>query len=188
MLLKKPVPALARRLGASASIALLISGVSFACWAAQSGQEQTKQTGSIMLGELKTIEASSDAAPSENITFRRMKPPKYPADAVKAGLGAKVVVKVLVDEQGRAQSAEVVKLDLVGEPKPAQDGTIPDRALIADSFAQASVAAAKSWMYNPGVKDGKPIASYGLVPLDFSLHDCDKDYPCDPPQQAGKQG
>ena len=187
MLLKKPVPAFARRLGASACIAVLIGAVSFASWAAQSGQDLPAQAGKIMLGELKTIESSSDGALSENITFRRMKAPIYPADAVKAGVGAKVVVKAQVDEYGRAQSAEIVKLDLTGEPKPAKDGTIPDRRAFADAFAQTSIAAVKSWTYNPGTKDGKPVAGYGLIPIDFSLYDCDKDHPCDP-QKAQKQG
>ena len=178
MLLKKPVPAFARRLEASACVALLIGAASFACWAAQAGAEQKPQVGGIMLGELKTIESFGDNAPSANITFRRMKPPKYPPEAVKAGMGAKVVLKVLIDEHGQPQSADVEKLDLVGEPKPAQDGTIPDKAAIADDFAKTSIAAAMSWTYNAGIKDGKPIGGYGLVPIGFALHDCDEQHPC----------
>lgn len=119
-----------------------------------------------------------DMAPSVNITYRKMQPPKYPLEAVKAGVGAKVILKVLIDEQGNAKSAEIEKLQLIGEPKSAADGTVPDRVALEESFAQASKAAMLSWKFNPGLKDGKPFEGYALVPIDFSTHGCTKEDPC----------
>ncbi|TLY50207.1 MAG: hypothetical protein E6K53_11375, partial [Gammaproteobacteria bacterium] len=129
----------------------------------------------INLGEIENI------APSENISYRRMKPPVYPPDAVKAGVGARVILKVLIDTQGQAKSADIEKLELLGEVKPAPDGSVFDQVVLRENFAAISKAAAMSWKYNPGMKDGKPFEGYALIPIDFSVHDCDKDHPCDPP-------
>lgn len=182
MLLKKPVPALARRLGASACIAVLIGAVSFASWAAQSGKQPVAQTPKIQLGELQNI------APSENVTYRRMRPPQYPPDAVRAGVGANVIVKVFVGTEGQAKSADIEKLQLIDMPKHSAEGAAFDQAAISEEFANVSKAAAMSWVYNPGSKDGKPYEGYVLVPISFILHDCDKDHPCDqaPTKSAGQ--
>ena len=104
-----------------------------------------------------------------------MKPPVYPADAIKAGVGAKVILKVFIDAHGVARSADIEKLELIGEPS---SGTIADAAVLKNGFAQASRTAAMSWKYNPGLKDGKPGEGYALVPIDFSVHECTADDPC----------
>jgi beta-lactamase regulating signal transducer with metallopeptidase domain/biopolymer transport protein ExbD len=125
----------------------------------------TQHVPSIQLGEIQ------DVAPSENITYRSMKPPVYPSIAERAGVGASLVLKVLVDAQGNAQSAEIEKLVLSGKPKPDKEGVVADRAALDDAFTKTSIAAVMSWKYNAGSKDGKPSSGYAFVPIDFSVHD-----------------
>jgi len=183
-MLKQPLPGRARRaLGLATATALVAAGT-YAAWAVQpasamSGKEQAQSqaqsqapASSIQLGEFQNV------APSENISYRSMKPPVYPVDAINARVGAKVIVKVLIDAQGVAKSAQIEKLELVGEPKAAAQGAIPDKAALKESFAQASKAAALSWKYNPGMKDGVGVEGYGLIPFDFSTHECTQQDPC----------
>ncbi len=82
-----------------------------------------------------------------------MYPPKYPAEAIKNGIAGKVTVKVHIDEAGAPTAAEVVSI----EPATA--------AVLAD----AAIASAMQWRYNPGMKEGKPVAGAALIPVDFAL-------------------
>jgi len=97
---------------------------------------------------------SADHPPTEDVTFREMHPPQYPAQAVKDKLSGELVFKVLVDEQGAPQSVDVEKSDP------------PEAARI---FAQTSLEAIMQWRFNPGMKDGQPHAGYVLVPVTFAL-------------------
>ena len=99
---------------------------------------------------------TGDKAPSENVEFRRMNPPVYPPAAIAAKQSGKIVLKVLVDDEGVPQSAEVFK----SEP--------PEAELI---FADSSIAAAMQWMFTPGMHDGKPQGGYVLVPFTYTLTD-----------------
>lgn len=165
MLLKKPIPAPARRALATACIVALIATGSLASWAAQPGAGQTAADAaktSIQLGELENI------APSENIGYRRMSPPKYPSEAVKAHVGAKVKLKVLVGADGLPQSVEVEEVSLV-YPKTLQAGVDPSE--MSKAFAQASIDAANAWTYDRGLEQGNPHAGYVIVPIDYILTD-----------------
>jgi TonB family protein len=101
---------------------------------------------------------SADHPPTEDVTFREMHPPQYPAQAVKDKLSGDLVFKVLVDQHGAPQSVDVEKSDP------------PEAARI---FAQASLEAIMQWRFNPGIKDGQPHAGYILVPITFALDDAD---------------
>lgn len=100
------------------------------------------------------VAATEDKPPSENVEFRRMKPPRYPPAAIAAKQSGKIVLKVLVDKTGVPQSAEVFK----SEPPEADQ-----------IFAGSSIAAAMQWMFTPGIRDGKPQGGYVLVPFTYSL-------------------
>jgi TonB family protein len=99
---------------------------------------------------------TGDKAPSENVEFRRMDPPRYPPQAIAAKQSGKIVLKVLVDNEGVPQSAEVFK----SEPPEAEQ-----------IFAGSSIAAAMQWMFTPGLHDGKPQGGYVLVPFTYTLTD-----------------
>ena len=120
-------------------------------------------------GELDPIEVASTSplraaddysGPSENVDFRRMHPPKYPLAAIKARQTGHIVLKVLVSAAGEPESAEVY------EATPAE---------AAQAFADSSIAAAMQWRFNPGMRDGAPVAGYVLIPFDYNITDDDAD-------------
>ena len=122
-------------------------------------------------GELDPIEVESAIAvaaaddysgPTENVDFRRMHPPKYPLAAIKARQTGHIVLKMLVSAAGEPESAEVY------EAKPAE---------AAQVFGDSAIATAMQWRFNPGMRDGKPVAGYVLVPFDYNITDDDDKKP-----------
>lgn len=91
--------------------------------------------------------------PSEIAASRRMRPPRYPPSAVRAGVQGKVMVNVLVGADGVPSSADVFGI----EPASAVE------------LGGAAVAAALQWRYRPALHDGQPVGAALLVPVDFRL-------------------
>jgi protein TonB len=75
--------------------------------------------------------------------------PEYPEAARTTGLEARVVLKVVVERDGRVGRVQVLKGD---EP-----------------FVSAAVAAVQSWTYEPARLDGEAIAVFKIVDLKFKL-------------------
>jgi protein TonB len=92
-----------------------------------------------------------DIAPSENISYRKLRPPKYPAQAARQHQEGKVLLKVLVGADGTPQEVTVQK---------SSGSRLLD---------QAAIEAVKNWKFNPGSKGGRPAPGYALVPIDFHL-------------------
>lgn len=82
-----------------------------------------------------------------------MRPPKYPPQAVREHHTGKVVLKVLIGVDGSPKDVTVEKSSGYRE------------------LDQSAVAAAKTWMFNPGRRDGQPYEGYALIPVDFNLTD-----------------
>ncbi|MEP6484980.1 MAG: TonB family protein [Rudaea sp.] len=101
-------------------------------------------------------ENDDDVGPSENTEFRKFHPPQYPRDAIAAHQSGKIILKVLVDERGLPQSAEVEK----AEPAEA-----------AQTFGDVSIATVMQWTFTPGRKGGKAAAGYVMVPITYTLTD-----------------
>ena len=79
--------------------------------------------------------------------------PKYTPDAMRAKLQGAVELEIVVKEDGTVGDVRVTKS--------------LDRASGLDD---AAIAAAKQWVFSPGMKDGKPVPTrVGLV-LEFRLH------------------
>jgi TonB family protein len=91
---------------------------------------------------------------SENVEYRLMHPPHYPASAVKAKVQGDVVLKVHVDAQGNPVEAGVAK-------------TIPPG--LSPELGNASIAAVMQWKFNPARKHGKAVDDWVSVPITFSL-------------------
>ena len=108
--------------------------------------------------------APSASKPSEIVSYRRMRPPRYPPSAVRAGVQGKVVVNTLVGSDGVPVSAEVFGI----EPSSAVE------------LGGAAVAAALQWRYSPALRDGKPVASSLFVPVDFFLKPDKNEKPAEP--------
>lgn len=101
-------------------------------------------------------DAAADTQASENVEYRRMHPPHYPASAVKAHQEGKVVVKVHVDMRGNPAEADVFKTDP------------PD---ISPDIRNAAIASVMQWKFNPARKKGKAVDGWVLAPITFSLTD-----------------
>jgi protein TonB len=78
--------------------------------------------------------------------------PRYPRQAVRAGLQGTVTLRVLVDEQGWPKSVEVER-------------SSGHREL--DRTAREHVLA--TWRFHPAQRQGRAISAYALVPIDFRL-------------------
>ena len=93
-----------------------------------------------------------DIAPTENISYRRLRPPKYPPQAVRQRMEGKVILKVLVGLDGKPEEVTVEK---------SSGYRVLD---------QAAIAAVKTWVFNAGMKGGSASRGYALVPIEFNLN------------------
>ncbi|MDR0225477.1 MAG: energy transducer TonB [Burkholderiaceae bacterium] len=82
---------------------------------------------------------------------QRTRAPFYPPEARQLGQQGRVVVRVLVDEQGKV--AEAVVKESSGHPL----------------LDQAALAAARGWSFTPGRRHGMPEAMWARVPIHFTL-------------------
>lgn len=82
-----------------------------------------------------------------------MRPPRYPPQALRQRQQGKVILRVLVGEDGSAVEVTVQK---------SSGSRLLD---------QAAIEAVKTWKFNPGSKGGKPAQGYALVPIDFNLNE-----------------
>jgi len=78
--------------------------------------------------------------------------PRYPRQAVRAGLEGTVTLRVLVDEQGWPKSVEIER-------------SSGHREL--DRSAREHVLA--QWRFHPAQRQGRAISAYALVPIEFRL-------------------
>jgi protein TonB len=79
--------------------------------------------------------------------------PEYPPVARRAGIEGKVVLKAVIDEDGR-----VVSIRVLSEP-PIDVG-----------FTEAAIEAVSRWRYEPGRYGGEPVAVEMTVVVDFILN------------------
>ena len=87
-----------------------------------------------------------------NLAYVKATPPPYPRVEARAGTGGTVLLKVLVDIDGRP--LDVVVLESSG-----------NRNL--DRSAREHVL--KHWLFQPAMRDGKAVQAYGKVPVVFSM-------------------
>jgi protein TonB len=77
--------------------------------------------------------------------------PEYPESARTIGQEARVVLKIVVEADGRVGRIQVLK----GE----------------EPFTSAALVAVKQWKYEPAQLDGQPIAVFKIVDLKFRLRE-----------------
>ncbi|WP_319583651.1 TonB family protein [uncultured Pseudodesulfovibrio sp.] len=77
--------------------------------------------------------------------------PYYPASARRTGTQGHVLVRVLVDEYGRVEEAEVAE----SEP--------------AGVFDDAALKAVRGWTFSPATRQGRPVAVRIDIPIRFRL-------------------
>ncbi len=77
--------------------------------------------------------------------------PVYPEIARKAGIEGRVVLRVLIDKDGKPQKAQILK----------NPGT--------DIFDEAAIASVMQSSYSPAIQNGKPVKCWLTVPIKFTL-------------------
>jgi protein TonB len=87
-----------------------------------------------------------------NLAYVTATAPPYPRAEIRAGIGGTVLLKVLVDIDGRP--LDVVVLESSG-----------NRNL--DRSAREHVL--KHWLFQPAMRDGRAVQAYGKVPVVFSM-------------------
>jgi TonB family protein len=95
---------------------------------------------------------------AEDVTFRMMFPPTYPAEAIAARQQGHLDLLVDFDEHGQPRKVAVAKAD----PPEAEGG-----------LGESAIAAVRKWSFNPALVDGRAVASTILVPIDYRLSDDD---------------
>jgi len=79
--------------------------------------------------------------------------PKYPDTARRDGKEGRVLLRVLVNEEGRSASVEV------------------NRSSGVEVLDQAALEAIKRWRFTPARVGEKPVDSWVRIPIDFRLND-----------------
>jgi periplasmic protein TonB len=77
--------------------------------------------------------------------------PLFPFELKKNGIDGNVVVRFVVDTEGKVRDIEVVQANH------------PD-------FADAAVTAVAQWKFIPGMKDGRAVNTRMRIPIGFHLH------------------
>jgi len=94
-MLKRPLPARARKFSGSIAIATLMVAASYAAWAAQPAAPAAAQAQVPWLTHVDVVD--------------RMDPPVYPKEAMAKGITGSVVIELLVGMDGNVKEAKVVK-------------------------------------------------------------------------------
>lgn len=92
-----------------------------------------------------------DRPATEDSSYRLLEPPRYPSTALRRGEEGSVMLRVLVNADGSPSTIDVAT---------------SSRSRSLDRAARDAV---KKWKFNPGRKQGIPISSWVLVPIDFKL-------------------
>jgi periplasmic protein TonB len=96
---------------------------------------------------------AADYGPSEDQSYRRYRPPRYPPQALRRREEGEVILRVLVGTDGKPVQIEIEK---------------SSRSRLLD---RAAIDAVQEWLFNPGVRNGQPVQGWVLVPISFRLSD-----------------
>lgn len=133
VLLKRRSPSRRGLLAARLAVAVLVAAAGYAAWAQQPARA-----------------IAGPAAPAASrVEQKELKPPRYPAEALRRNQGGQVVVLVDVDAQGRPGAVRV------------------DRSEPEGVFDAATIEAVRQWRFQPATRNGRPVAARVRVPVTF---------------------
>jgi len=139
---------------------------------AEVNPEQTiatqKELSEVQAPSMSTGEGSGNVAVQQDIKIDEEEPPDfvpvekqpvpvkqvqpaYPEIARRAGVEGTVWVKILVDKEGKAKKAVIMKSD-------------------AEIFNDPAIEAAKQWVFTPALMNNGPVAVWAAVPFRFKLN------------------
>ena len=147
---------------AAENILVSITGLSVAGVSHNNGETSTSGVGAgggnlvagrtaTGLGNGEGSGAGQAGATLTQARYRETPQPHYPDSARRAGKEGRVLLRVLVDEEGRAKAVEV------------------NTSSGHDMLDQAASEALKKWRFVPAHAAGKPIETWVKVPIEFQL-------------------
>ncbi len=89
--------------------------------------------------------------PSSNAAYLNNPRPSYPSISRRMGEQGKVLLRVLVDENGLPQQIEI------------------KQSSGFDRLDKAALASVQRWRFVPGKRNGVPEAMWNIVPVNFVL-------------------
>jgi protein TonB len=81
----------------------------------------------------------------------RQMPVTYPSNAKRSGIEGRVIVRILIGKNGKAEKMEVVE----SEPEGI--------------FDEAALKSLKYWQFRPGILGGELVPTWVKIPLTFAL-------------------
>ena len=94
-------------------------------------------------------------------------PPRYPDLAIRSHVGAKVLLYVKLDDEGKVVAAEPYQTNLDVRTRSEFEAQTYRRM-----FEEASVRAAREWRYDlTETINGKKMGTLAMVPIVYSLHE-----------------
>lgn len=102
--------------------------------------------------DVDVVASTTEVMAGAVLRYAAAPPPPYPRRALRAGVEGTVLLEVLVDIDGRPLTVDVI-------------GSSGDREL--DRAARRQVL--EQWLFQPAVRDGRPVQAIGRVPVSFSL-------------------
>ncbi len=113
----------------------------------------TSATQAVAVPAISTVASAFPPATSNaTIAYETATPPAYPIAALRAGVQGTVVLRVLVDENGKPVQVLVAH---------SSGSHLLDRAALEHVLA--------AWRFHPATRDGKPVRAWAMVPVKFSL-------------------
>jgi protein TonB len=92
-----------------------------------------------------------DRPPSVDYSASRERgTPRYPQEALGRRQSGSVLLKVLVDANGNAATVEI------------------EQGAGHRYFDDAAIDAVRHWVFRPGLKNGRPVGGWLLLPIDFT--------------------
>jgi len=114
---------------------------------------------------LAAVATGIEAAPTRTPEVREQTRPVYPLKMRMTQVQATVLVDFFVTAEGAVVGLKVVKISTV----PVLKDEVEMEAHL--EFGAAASAAVAQWKFEPGLKDGKPVATHMQAPIVFTLND-----------------
>mgnify|MGYP000503876593 CR=1 FL=1 len=103
-----------------------------------------------LLGDTKDVVMTADTV-DERPKPQQQRAPEYPSSARRKGVEGRVVLNLLIDEDGNVAKAKVVESQPPGV------------------FDEAALAAARSWRFSPARYQGQAVKTWARQPVPFRL-------------------
>jgi protein TonB len=97
--------------------------------------------------------SSAGGSPFVQARYRNTPQPAYPENARREGRQGRVLLHVLIDEQGKSKTVEVT------------------RSSGSAALDHAATEAISHWRFHPALAGEKPVETWVTIPIDFRLMD-----------------